>query len=69
MNRVYYCTDFRGVWPSEVSSLVVAPDKKQAKELLMQQIKAAGLYEEGGDLFTLTELDTSKSQAIILNRG
>ena len=69
VNRVYYCTDFRGVWPSEVSSLVVAPDKRQAKELLMQQIKAAGLYEEGGDLFTLVELDTSKSQAIILNRG
>lgn len=69
MNRIYYCTDFRGVWPSEVSSLVVAPDKRQAKELLMQQIKAVGLYEEGGDLFTLVELDTSKSQAIILNRG
>ena len=69
MNRVYICTDFRGVWPSEVSAVVVAPDKKQARELLNQQIRSSGLYEEGGDLFTLVELDTSKSQALILNRG
>lgn len=69
MNRVYICTDFRGVWPNGVSAVVVAPDKKQARELLDQQIRSSGLYEEGGDLFTLVELDTSKSQALILNRG
>lgn len=69
MNRVYICTDFRGVWPNGVSAVVVAPDKKQARELLGQQIRSSGLYEEGGDLFTLVELDTSKSQALILNRG
>lgn len=69
MNRVYICTDFRGVWPSEVSAVVVAPDKKQARELLNQQIRSSGLYEEGGDLFTLFELDTGTSQALILNRG
>lgn len=70
MNRVYYCTNFRGVWPVEVASVVVAPDKKKARQLLDHELRIVGLpIEKGSEMYTLVELDTTKEQAIVLATG
>jgi len=70
MNRVYYCTNFRGaVWPEEVASIVVAPDKKKARQLLDSELKLLGISIEGGEMYTLTEIDTTKEQVMVLSRG
>jgi hypothetical protein len=70
MNRVYYCTNFRGaVWPHEVASIVVAPDKKKARQLLDAELKLLGIQIEGGEMYTLTEIDTTKEKAMVLSRG
>lgn len=69
MNRVYYCTDFRGAWPLEVSSVVVAPDKKKARQLLDAELKLIGIQLEGGEMYTLTEIDLTKEKAIVLSNG
>jgi len=70
VNRVYCCTNFRGVWPSEVASVVVAPDKKKARQLLDIELRLLGIpVEKGSEMYTLTELDVTKEQVLILNRG
>jgi len=70
MNRVYYCTNFRGtVWPHEVASIVVAPDKKKARQLLDFELRNLGISIEGGEMYTLTEIDIRKEQAMVLSQG
>jgi hypothetical protein len=67
MNRVYFCKNFRGVhWPEEVASIVVAPDKKKARQLLDAELKILKIEKETYDLI---EIDTSKEKAVILVQG
>jgi hypothetical protein len=64
-NRVFTCTDHAGHWVG-VASVVVAPDEPTARDLLRQALTERGLKDE---TFTLTELDTNKQQAIVLQDG
>jgi len=66
MNRIYTCTDHKEHWPVGVASIVIAPDKKQARLLLEQELEKYGL---GGGKFTLQKVDLTKPQAIVLNDG
>jgi hypothetical protein len=69
MNRVFACTDFRGYWPVGVASVIVAADKREAKTLLDQKLREAGIPIEGDGDYTLTEISTDKKGATILNNG
>lgn len=69
MNRIYSCTDFRGYWPVGVASVIVAMDKKEAKQLLMRQLRDAGIPKEGDGNYTLTEIDIQNKGVVILNDG
>lgn len=69
MNRVYFCTDFRGDWPVEVSSVIVAADKREAKRLLDQRLKELDIPLEGDGNYTFTEIDTQIKGATIIEDG
>lgn len=69
MNRVYACTDFRGYWPVGVASVIVAADKREAKRLLDQKLREAGIPIEGDGDYTLTEISIEQKGAVILNKG
>jgi len=66
MMKVYYSTDFKGFWPVGTAAIVIAEDEAQAKSLLELQIKDAGLPPSK---FTVKELETSETKAIILRDG
>lgn len=67
--KVYVCTDFRGSWPYPVSSVVVAKNVKEAKQILLADLKRLNIPLEGDGEFNFTKLDTSKSRCFILNDG
>lgn len=70
MNRIYSCTNFRGkYWPVGVASVIVANDKKEAKQLLDAKLKEAGIPIEGDGCYTLTEIDIQSKGVAILNDG
>lgn len=70
MNRVYVCTDFRGeYWPVEVSSVIVAADKNEAKVILDNALRDAGIPLEGNGYYTITEVSLNQKNALILNNG
>jgi hypothetical protein len=69
VNKVYTCTDFRGIWPIGVSSVVVAIDKVTAKRMLLDALKRAGIEQPEMNDLTLQELDLSKPGAFVLNTG
>jgi hypothetical protein len=69
VNKVFVCTDFRGIWPVGVSSVVVAPDRKRAKILLMDILVNAGISQPEIHSATLQEVDLLHSQALLLNKG
>ena len=69
MNKVYYCTDFRGYWPQGVSSVIVAADKKEAAMLLNQKLRAEGIPMEGDGRYTFEEINMNQKGAILLNKG
>jgi hypothetical protein len=66
--KVFTCTDFRGFHPLEVSSLIVAPNQKQARESLIAELKRRGLYDSDVE-FTLSEVNIYHPGAIILHDG
>ena len=68
MNKIYACTDFRGYWPVSVASVIVAADKREAKSLLDQKLREAGIHVEDCE-YTLTEISIDKKGAVILNDG
>lgn len=68
MNRVYYSTDFRGPWNNEVSSIIVAPNKIKAREIMDAKLLQMGI-EPGIEMYHLTEVDLTQEQALVLNRG
>lgn len=68
MNKLYSCIDFRGYWPVQVASVVVAADKREARVLLDEKLKLAGIPIEDID-YTLTEINIRQKGATILNNG
>ena len=63
--KVYYNTDFEGLWPVGTSAVVVAESPEQAELLLTDKLAAIGLAYRG----TMTELDMTVPHAIILQNG
>lgn len=66
--RVFSCNDFRGYWPSGVSSVVVAANQKQARDILVAELKRRGIHD-GEVEFSLSEVNIYHPGAIILNDG
>lgn len=66
VNRVFTCTNFKGVWPVGVSAVVVARDKRQARQLLNKQLEEKGLPITD---YTLEEVSLEQPAAVILNDG
>lgn len=64
--RVFTCDDHAGLYPVGTASVVVATDEGEAHALLRQALIERGL---GGEPFTLSELDTSQPQALVLRDG
>ena len=69
MNKIYSCTDFRGYWPVGVSSIIVASDKREAKMLLDQKLRAEGIPIEGDGMYTLEEINMTQKGSLLLNKG
>lgn len=65
--RVFYCTDHDGYYPVGVASIVVAPHIETARMALASRLDKLGL--DGDKPFTLTELDLTKAQILILRDG
>lgn len=65
--KVFYCTDHDGHWPVGVASIVVAPNEETARSALAHRLNELGL--KGDEAFTLTELDTTKAQILVLRDG
>lgn len=63
--KIYYNTDFEGLWPVGVSAVVVAESETQAIELLTEELQKRGLVYRG----TMHEIDTTTASAIILQDG
>lgn len=69
VNKLFTCTDFRGIWPVGVSSLVIARDQVQAKKLLVEALQNAGINQPEVNDLTLQEVDLKRSHALVLNKG
>jgi hypothetical protein len=70
MTKAYYCTNFRGLWPVGVSSLVVGVhNMEQAKSILIDELKRKGISQPEIYDLTLEEIDLTRPQAMILNDG
>lgn len=69
LNRVFTCTDFRGLWPVGVSSVTIARDSHHAKTLLIEALKKAGINQPEMHDLTMQELDLNQTQAVVLNAG
>jgi len=63
--KVYYNTDFEGLWPVGTSAVVVAESLERAELLLTDKLAAIGLAYRG----TMTELDMTVPNAVILQDG
>jgi hypothetical protein len=63
--KVYYNTDFEGLWPVGTSAVVVAESVEQAELLLTDKLAAIGLAYRG----TMTEMDMTVPHAVILQDG
>lgn len=67
MNKVFYCKDFRGIWPQGVSSIIVASHPEVAKNLLLDALKKSGIAAD--EQLTIEELDLKTPHALVLNNG
>lgn len=63
--KVYYNTDFEGLWPVGTSAVVVAESAEQAELLLTDKLAAIGLAYRG----TMTEINLTVPNVIILQDG
>lgn len=66
MRNVYVSTDFEGHWPVGTAAVVVAATEHSARVFLRDAIIAAGLPDKP---FTLRQIDTTQSHAVILRDG
>lgn len=69
--KIFYSTNFEGVWPVGTSAVIVAEDEKIARDLLEAEAKKRGLTgrQSDGSSATLHELNLENAHAIILNNG
>ena len=67
-NRVFVSTNFRGFWPSEVASVVVAPNVQIARKLLDEELANKDI-PQSQVRYDLKEIDLNQSQATILASG
>ena len=67
--KVFTCTEFTGFWPVGTAAVVVATNRKKAKELLEAAIKLDGLPETTIDSKDIVELNIDKPNAVILRDG
>lgn len=67
--KVFTSTDFRGLWPVGVSSVVIAQDMRAARSLLTAALKKSGIDQPEIKDLTLQELDLSCPTALVLNKG
>jgi hypothetical protein len=69
MNRVFYCTNFRNKWESEVAAVIVAQSLQEAKILLIERLKEFKIHPEDEKFYDLKEIDINSKSAIILISG
>ena len=67
--RIFTCTDHDGHYPVGTSSVIVARDEEEARELLDTALVAAGLKTGKEARYTLQELNTDRARVIILQDG
>lgn len=67
--RVYICTDHDTFYPIGGASVVVAPGPKTARKVLDAELIATGLKPFALEPYTLTEVTTKNTKAIILRDG
>jgi hypothetical protein len=65
--KVFYCTDHKTHYPVGGSSVVVAQDEEQARQMLKDALKLEGLGWRGDE--QLVELNTSVPGARVLDNG
>jgi len=65
--KTFICTDHDGHWPVGVASVVKAKDRRRAKKLLDDLLKADGLQTSKTKSYTLEEV--KDDSAIILCNG
>jgi hypothetical protein len=63
---LFTCTDHDGHYPVGVASIVVAESEAEARQLLGSKLLLEGLKP---DAYTLSPVDESRPQAIILANG
>lgn len=64
--RVFYSTDFEGLWPVGTSAVVVASSEEEARAMLEKELSERLL---AGAPFTIHELATDKPSVLILQDG
>jgi hypothetical protein len=69
MKRVFYCTDFEGVWPVGTCAIVVADSADLAALLLRGDLKRRGLDQEKDWKPEMIEVDTDISGSIVILDG
>lgn len=69
MNRIFYCTNFRGKWESEVAAVIVAQTLQEAKILLIERLKEFKIHPEDEQYYDLKEIDLNSKSATILISG
>ena len=69
--KLFTCTDHDGFWPVGVASVIIAPNKKRAQELLDAELLERNLmtFAQQEEPYELIEVPLNKSKAIILCDG
>lgn len=67
--KLYVCTDHDTICPLSPSSIIIAPNIKEARKLLDKKLGSVQCKTSLERSYTLKEVDTNKPCAIILNMG
>lgn len=67
--RIFVCTDHDGHYPVGVASVIAAEHMHDAKKLLDDELKKAGLRDFSQSQYTFKEINTMEANAVILNDG
>lgn len=64
--KIFISDDFDGHWPVGTAAVVVAKNKISARKVLNKELVDCGLKRSE---FTLSEVNSKKEQAVIINDG
>lgn len=70
--KVFYSTDFRGVYPTNTAIIMVAKTEGGARKMLKTELKKQGLWERNKDRekrIAIEELPTRKNVTVLLSDG